>query len=88
MKSALPPPSSTSLHDFQHGDWVVIKDLRRQHWHSKRWRGPFQVFLTMHTATAGRSLSQQRNSAVDARTDNARTNDARTNELIRGRHEE
>lgn len=50
VKSALPPPASISLHDFQPGDWVVIKDLRRKHWHSKRWRGPFQVLLTTHTA--------------------------------------
>ncbi|XP_049444482.1 uncharacterized protein LOC125896159 [Epinephelus fuscoguttatus] len=50
VKSALQPPASTSLHDFQPGNWVVIKDLRRKHWHSKCWRGPFQVFLTTHTA--------------------------------------
>uniref|UniRef100_A0A8P4FYZ8 Gag-Pol polyprotein n=1 Tax=Dicentrarchus labrax TaxID=13489 RepID=A0A8P4FYZ8_DICLA len=50
VKSALPLPASTLLHDFQPGNWVVIKDFRRKHWHSKRWRGPFQVLLTTHTA--------------------------------------
>ncbi|KAI3375448.1 hypothetical protein L3Q82_003695 [Scortum barcoo] len=28
----------------------VIKDLRKKHWHSKRWRGPYQVLLTTYTA--------------------------------------
>ncbi|KAI3355534.1 hypothetical protein L3Q82_018365 [Scortum barcoo] len=50
VKSALPLPASTSLHDFRPGDWVVIKDLRKKHWHSKRWRGPYQVLLTTYTA--------------------------------------
>ncbi|XP_070842981.1 uncharacterized protein [Chaetodon trifascialis] len=50
VKSALPPPASALLTDFQPGDWVVTKDLRRKQWYSKRWQGPFQVLLTKHTA--------------------------------------
>ncbi|KAJ8333627.1 hypothetical protein SKAU_G00416350 [Synaphobranchus kaupii] len=50
VKAALPEPASGPLHDLQPGDWVVIKDFRRKKWHQARWRGPFQVLLTMPTA--------------------------------------
>lgn len=85
VKSTLPPQDSTSLHCFQPGDGIVTKDLGRKHWHSKRWRGPLQVLQGMSLwgsprelhelvpTIAERSLGQGRNSAVNARTDNART---------------
>ncbi|KAJ8358672.1 hypothetical protein SKAU_G00151970 [Synaphobranchus kaupii] len=50
VKAALPDPASGPLHDLQPGDWVVIKDFRRKKWHQARWRGPFQILLTMPTA--------------------------------------
>ncbi|XP_027142002.1 protein NYNRIN-like [Larimichthys crocea] len=50
VKAALPQQATGPLHSIQPGDWVVIKNLRRKHWRSERWQGPFQVLLTTHTA--------------------------------------
>jgi len=50
VKGELPSPADTPLHPLQPGDWVVVKELRRKHWKSKRWQGPFQVLLVTHTA--------------------------------------
>ncbi|XP_066530174.1 uncharacterized protein [Hoplias malabaricus] len=43
VKAVLPSPADQFLHDFKPGDWVLIKDLRRQHWKDTRWRGPYQM---------------------------------------------
>ena len=50
VKAALPATADKLLHPLQPGDWVVVKELRRKHWKSKRWQGPFQVLLVTHTA--------------------------------------
>ncbi|XP_034781882.2 uncharacterized protein LOC117973465 [Acipenser ruthenus] len=50
VKAALPEPKEGALHKLLPGDWVIIKDLRRKHWHQQRWTGPFQVLLTTQTA--------------------------------------
>ncbi len=50
VKEALPKPAEGVLHDIRPGDFVVTRDLRRKHWKSKRWNGPFQVLLITHTA--------------------------------------
>ena len=50
VQAAAPEPAETALHSIRPGDFVLIKDLRRKHWKTKRWQGPFQVLLTTHTA--------------------------------------
>ncbi|XP_047231734.1 uncharacterized protein LOC124874432 [Girardinichthys multiradiatus] len=50
VKAALPPVADRPLHQFQPGQWVLIRDARRRHWRDKRWRGPFQILLVTHTA--------------------------------------
>ena len=50
VKAALPDPKEGQLHDLEPGDWVVVKDLRRQYWYQPRWLGPFQVLLITPTA--------------------------------------
>lgn len=52
MKVALPSPlgEEETTHPFQPGDWVLVKDLRRQHWHSLRWSGLYQILVTTPTA--------------------------------------
>ncbi|XP_047223849.1 uncharacterized protein LOC124869772 isoform X2 [Girardinichthys multiradiatus] len=39
VKAALPPVADRLLHQFQPGQWVLIRDTRRRHWRDKRWRG-------------------------------------------------
>lgn len=34
----------------QPGDWVLIKSIKKKHWHSPKWEGPFQVLLTTNTS--------------------------------------
>ena len=50
VKAALPDPQAGKLHSLEPGDWVVVKDLRRQYWYQPRWLGPFQVLLVTPTA--------------------------------------
>lgn len=52
VKAALPTPLEDGKinHPYHPADWILVKDLRRRHWHSPRWRGPFQVLLTTPTA--------------------------------------
>lgn len=50
VKDALPVPAKEPLHNIKPGDYVVVKDLRRKHWKSKRWNGPFKVLLMTHMA--------------------------------------
>ncbi|XP_046904773.1 uncharacterized protein LOC124486931 isoform X2 [Hypomesus transpacificus] len=54
VKDALPQPAEGTLHNLKPGDWIVVKDLRRKNWRSKRWLGPFQILLTTHTAVNGK----------------------------------
>ncbi|KAI4805707.1 hypothetical protein KUCAC02_010306 [Chaenocephalus aceratus] len=46
VKSALPKPAEAFLHSLRPGDWVLIKDIRWNHWKQRRFAGPFQVLLT------------------------------------------
>ncbi|KAI3353578.1 hypothetical protein L3Q82_020100 [Scortum barcoo] len=51
----LPPSPCTPCNP---GDFVVVKDFRRKHWHwqAKRWHGPFQILLTYsHGCESGRT---------------------------------
>lgn len=49
VKAALPSPAVQPLHNLKLGDWVLVKELRRKHWKSKCWLGPFQVLLVTNT---------------------------------------
>ncbi|MGH0191340.1 UNVERIFIED_CONTAM: hypothetical protein FKN15_062284 [Acipenser sinensis] len=50
VQDALPDSAEGPGHHIRPGDWIVIKDLRRQHWDQPRWIGPFQVLLITQTA--------------------------------------
>lgn len=47
--AALPHPAKTQLHTLQPGDFVLVKNFRRQRWNHERWCGPFQILLTTQT---------------------------------------
>jgi len=50
VAAALPTPADSTLHTLKPGDWVLVRNFRRQRWNSVRWLGPFQVLLTTQTA--------------------------------------
>ena len=50
MKEALPLSKEGQLHDLIPGDWIVVKDHRRQTWNSPRWLGPYQLLLITSSA--------------------------------------
>ncbi|XP_032367401.1 uncharacterized protein LOC116686492 [Etheostoma spectabile] len=53
VSAALPHPARGLLHTLQPGDFVVIRNFRRENWQSKRWQGPFQVLLVTHSSEDG-----------------------------------
>jgi len=50
VKATVPEVADGPLHSIHPGDFVVIKDFKRKHWRQKRWQGPYQVLLVIHTA--------------------------------------
>ncbi|KYO21628.1 hypothetical protein Y1Q_0003372 [Alligator mississippiensis] len=50
VQEASPQPPDVPCRDLQPGDWVYVKVDQRKDALQPRWKGPFQVFLTTHTA--------------------------------------
>uniref|UniRef100_A0A8C3THR6 Murine leukemia virus integrase C-terminal domain-containing protein n=1 Tax=Chelydra serpentina TaxID=8475 RepID=A0A8C3THR6_CHESE len=50
VQSALPEPADTPCPLLHPGDWVYIKVHQRKTSLEPRWRGPYQILLTTHTA--------------------------------------
>uniref|UniRef100_A0A8C3FR73 Murine leukemia virus integrase C-terminal domain-containing protein n=1 Tax=Chrysemys picta bellii TaxID=8478 RepID=A0A8C3FR73_CHRPI len=57
VQSALPEPADTPCHPLQPGDWVYIKVHQRKTALEPRWKGPYQILLTTHTAIKCKGLA-------------------------------
>nr|XP_014352636.1 PREDICTED: uncharacterized protein LOC106706345 [Latimeria chalumnae] len=57
VQAALPKEPDEPCHSIHPGDWVHVKVFQRKNSLEPRWKGPYQVLLTTHTAVKCQGLS-------------------------------
>ncbi|MEQ2301722.1 hypothetical protein AMECASPLE_038994 [Ameca splendens] len=45
VKAALPGTATFTLQSFIPGDWILLREFRREHRTSRRWTGPYEILL-------------------------------------------